>query len=152
VIGRPSRAATLQGWSLDRQEVDDWCMRQKVSDALIVSDGGLASLVAVWRELVRTGHDRAATPRLRVRDELEAVVSGRRATGPAVWQAPGTGVQQALAASRQAELAGFEFLSVAPGVQASDAGPMAENALLLSACGLAIGLGLSRVVWPRHLG
>lgn len=127
-------------------------MRQKVPDALIVSDGGLASLVAVWREVVRAGHDRATTPRVRVKEELEAVVSGRRASGPSVWPAPGIGGRQALAARRQAELAGFELLDTQPALRAAESHPMAENALLLSACSLAIDHGLSRVVWPRHLG
>jgi hypothetical protein len=127
-------------------------MRQKVSDALIVSDGGLASLVAVWREVVRAGHDRAAMPPVRVKEELEAVVSGRKASGPAVWTAPGIGGHQALAARRQAELAGFELLDTQPALRAAEGHLLTENALLLSACSLAIDHGLSRVVWPRHLG
>jgi len=127
-------------------------MRQKVSDALIVSDGGLASLVAVWREIARAGHDRAARPQVRVREELEAVVRGNGPGGPAVWLAPGLSRQASAAVERQAELAGFELDVRKPSVVSTGGEGAARNALLLSACAIAIDRGLGRVVWPVHLG
>lgn len=150
--GQGSGERHSEGCSPDWQVVDDWHMRQKVLDPLIVSDGGLASLVAVWREIARAGHDRAGRPQVRVREELEAVVRGNGPAGATIWLAPGLSRQASAAVERQAELAGFDLDIRKPSVLSTGGDGMAGNALLLSACAIAIDRGLGKVVWPVHLG
>ena len=133
-------------------------MRENLSDALIMSDGGLASLAAVWREIARAGHARAGVPSVRVREELAAVVAGRGSGGPMIWAVPGLSPQAESATCRQAELSGFELAAKQAGVRADGcrglggSGGVADSALLLSACEIAVACGLGRVVWPVHLG
>ena len=122
--------------------------------ALVISDGGAASLVAVWREVARAEIERPVVPPIRIREELEAVIRGdsNKSSGGVIWPCPGLGPQARAAVERQALLSGFSLLTAEPPVRADGSGAPGQNALLLSACSLAIGRALSRVVWPIHLG
>ncbi len=120
----------------------------------MISDGGPASTVAVWREVALADHHRSAASPIRIREELEAVIRGdtAKSRGGAIWSCPGREPQARAAIERQALLSGLGLLTAEPPVRVDGSGAPGQNALLLSACLLAIGRGLSRVVWPVQLG
>lgn len=123
-------------------------MADRGNDALIISDGGLASLVAAWREAIelrlRTHPSRLPD----IRAELRAVIRGTTQAGPAVVCVAAPGSPAAAAAARQAELAAFPMVSLGT---ASRCESLSSEALL-QAARLAAERGLSRVVWPIQLG
>ena len=114
-------------------------------NALILSDGGAGSLVAVWRELVSRPTVRGGTE---VRAALRAVIRGEAANASVLLCTAPPGTPRAAAAARQAELAGVAFVqSVEHGVM-----ELLSSAALLRAAEIGAARGLSRIVWPVHLG
>lgn len=118
------------------------------NDALIISDGGLASLVAAWREamVVRRRMHPSRLPDIRA--ELRAVIRGTSQAGSAILCIATPGSSAAHAAARQSELAGFARVSLGT---SSNCESLSSEALLRAAR-LAAERGLSRVVWPIQLG
>ncbi|MBX3407227.1 MAG: 7-cyano-7-deazaguanine synthase [Phycisphaeraceae bacterium] len=126
--------------------VDAWAMSSATNpNALILSDGGVGSLVAVWREWVSRPTVRGGTD---IRAALRTVIRGEAASASVLLGTSPPGTPRAAAAARQAELAGVPFVqSVECGIMES-----LSSAALLRAAEIGAARGLSRIVWPVHLG
>lgn len=118
------------------------------NDALIISDGGLASLIAAWREAIEVRRRSHPSRLPDIRSELRAVIRGAPQAGPAMLCIAAAGSPAASAAARQSELAGFPMESLGT---SSNCVSLNSEALLRAAK-LAAERGLSRVVWPIQLG
>lgn len=118
------------------------------NDALIISDGGLASLVAAWREAIEVRRRTHPSRLPDIRAELRAVIRGAPQAGSAMLCIAAAGSPAANAAARQSELSGFPMVSLGTSLNCESLGSDA----LLRAARLAAERGLSRVVWPIHLG
>lgn len=115
------------------------------TEALFVSDGGLGSLVALWRERARWPRERGAPD---IRADLRSVIRGEPPRGSAVLCIAPAGTPGAAAAARQSDLSG---LPVIPSIEPGQVESLSSVALLRTA-EVAVARGLSRIVWPVHLG
>lgn len=115
------------------------------TEAMFVSDGGLGSLVALWRERARWPRERSAPD---IRAELRSVIRGEPSRGSVVLCVAPAGTPGSAAAARQADLSGLLV------VQSDECGQVESlsSVALLRAADVAVARGLSRVVWPVHLG
>lgn len=119
-------------------------MAESHKPALVIVDGGLPSLLAVWTEGV------CRRP------------PGLAASLPAafVWQVPGLGAAARAAVERAAEIAGVDQALDSDGLEVTGfAAPNSDGVdgpawsyWLLQAAATAARKGLSRVVWPIQLG